>query len=101
MIRMTWPQYRRSQCTADGRVVQLSPTEANVLLFLMLRPGWVSVNELIEFIYPDPDLEPDAAGKTVSVFIYLLRQRVGRHAIESNVTRGYRLARDRQLKEAA
>lgn len=101
MISMTWPQYLRCQCTVAGQVVTLTRMEIEILLFLALRPGWVSRDEMVEFIYPDPDLEPEWAVNNMSVYIYRMRCRFGYHFIESQPCYGYRLARTQSLNIAA
>jgi len=61
-ISMTWPQYCRGECTFDGERIALPPLEAKILMVLLIRRGEVvSTTEMIEAIYPNPDLEPDWA----------------------------------------
>lgn len=60
MITMTWPQYRRRQCSVGNWIVKLSPTETELLSTLLIRyPNPVTITELVEAVYPDPDAEPE------------------------------------------
>jgi len=93
MITMTWPQYRRSQCTIGNWTVDLSPIEAELLSTLLVRyPNPVTINELIEIVYPDPDAEPECpAGQIVQRMMHLARK-IGTFRIDNcGKTIGYRL----------
>lgn len=58
-ISMTWPQYRRHECSRFGRLVRLAPKEAELLLLYLLRRGEiVSTDEAVAFLWPDPDHSP-------------------------------------------
>lgn len=59
---MTWPQYLRSECRHNGRVVSLSRYECELVSLLLMRRGHIlSHHQLIEALYPNPDREPDYA----------------------------------------
>lgn len=77
-IRMTWPEYRRGECLWHGRHVRLGQAQLEVLSTLLMRRGCpVAVGELIEAIYPDPDLEPESAEEVVRNAIRILRVKFG------------------------
>lgn len=76
MVAMTWPQYRRRQCSLDGRVIRLRGQEAEILLMLLLSnpDGFLPRDQLIEAMWPDPDFEPESA--PISYFhVYMTRLR--------------------------
>jgi DNA-binding winged helix-turn-helix (wHTH) protein len=84
MITMRWPQYLRRECT-----VHLSRQQTEALSTLLMRyPDAVSHGDLIEAIWPDPDLEPDAESK-VHTAITRLRAKIGNRILCDR--RGYRL----------
>lgn len=86
---MTWPQYQRGCCVADGDQVYLTPTQTEILSLLLIRRGHVvSRDELWEMVWPDPDLAPDI--KNIDVQVCKLRQRLG-GVIENEWGRGYRV----------
>lgn len=59
-VSMTWPQYLRSECTVTGFTVKLTEYEVEALMFLMLRcPNPVTKEEMIEWLWPNPGLEPE------------------------------------------
>ena len=72
-ISMTWPEYKRSQCRLDGNVIQLRPKEVEVLLLCLLRRGQtVTWQELVEWVYPDPDVEPYYALRNIYIYAWRL-----------------------------
>lgn len=90
---MTWPQYLRCCCIADGREVKLEPLEAELLVVLMMRaPHPVGVWELVECIYPDPDTQVISASNLVRVKVCDLRRKLGPEAIRTELGRGYLFA---------
>lgn len=97
---MTWPQYKRRECTACGFPVRLSGLQAEVLLVLMLRyPGPVSISDLVEACWhdaqwADPDAEPSTAANTVQLTITHLRGKIGGFHIKGRVTYGYQLVQE-------
>jgi DNA-binding response OmpR family regulator len=93
MITMTWPQYRRSQCSIGDWTVDLSPIEAELLSTLLLRyPNPVTINELVDIVYPDPDSEPDyPEGQIVQRMMHLARK-IGTFRLDNcGRSIGYRL----------
>ena len=91
MISMTWPQYMRGECSATA---QLSRMETEVLSTLLLRhPAPVSLHQMIEAIYPDPDRQAEYATRAVPVFVMRLRNKIGRDQILTT-PQGYRLGAD-------
>ncbi len=85
---MTWPQYRRRECRV---VAALSPLEAELIATLLLRyPAPVSTAELIEAIYPDPDVEPDSAVTQIHALVRKAGHKIGRRHIAASPL-GYRL----------
>jgi hypothetical protein len=91
-VGMTWPQYLRRECTVGEFTVKLSPHEAEVLLFLLLRcPNPVSRDEVLEWLYQEPDVEPDYAMGNVHSTIRNLKQKIGGFHVVSRLGYGYRL----------
>lgn len=66
--------YRRNEVDVGGLIVRLSPLEAEVLSTIIMRP-LTSRAQIIEAVWPDPDLEPDSAHNMVSVTISRLRRK--------------------------
>jgi DNA-binding response OmpR family regulator len=92
---MTWPQYRRGECTAWGFKVKLSRLQAEVLSTLLVRfPFTVPINELIEATWPDD--EPDHSKSNLHRLIGELRVKLGGFHIIGRRSFGYRLAQGRQ-----
>lgn len=91
-VSMTWPQYLRSECTVTGFTVKLTEYEVEALMLLMLRcPNPVSKEEMIEWLWPDPGLEPEFTESMVYQTMRRLRAKVGEFHIPSRVNFGYRL----------
>ncbi|MBW8752800.1 MAG: helix-turn-helix domain-containing protein [Sphingomonadales bacterium] len=71
----------------------MTPVEAELLSTLLMRyPNPVTVKELVDIIYPDPDAEPDhPEGRIVQKMIHLARK-IGTFRIANRGrTLGYRL----------
>lgn len=76
-IRMTWPEYRRSECLYYGRRVLLCPSLAELLAILLLNRGRaVQSSDLIEALWPNPDLSPDWGQCSVRLRVKRLRARL-------------------------
>jgi DNA-binding response OmpR family regulator len=95
---MTLPQYKRCECSINGRRQRLSPQETELLALLLVADPdqWTSTGTLIEALWPDPDLEPEWALKCVHVVAGRLRTTFG-VPIVSRVGRacgGYRIPRE-------
>lgn len=98
---MTWPQYRRGVCFYYGSRVRLSNNEAELLSTLLLRRDrFVSVNDLIEALYLDPDHEPDYARDCVAHALCRLREKLP-GLIETHHRRGYLIPIPQELALAA
>ena len=93
MITMTWPQYRRSQCSIEDWVIDLSPMEAELLSTLLIRyPSPVTIREMIEIVYPDPDAEPDYPETQIVQRMAQLARKIGAYRIGNGGRAiGYRL----------
>lgn len=89
MIAMTLPQARRCECTLYGRVVRFPPMAARLLeLLLMISPHRrVDQEEIIEWLWPDPDLQ--ALNTMKITHIYIGQLRAGGVAIETEWGRGW------------
>lgn len=98
MITMTWPQYLRGECQVSGFVVKLSPTEAEVLLQMLLRyPRDTLVSEIIEAIWPNPDEEPAWPATEVYRVVSRIRFKIGAYRIQQCGFRGYALLQEPPL----
>lgn len=98
-IIMTWPQYLRGECTVSGFTVKLTEYEVEALMLLMLRgPNPVSKEEMIDWLWPNPVLEPKFTESLVYHTIKRLRAKVGEFHIPSRVTFGYRLLQEPEAK---
>lgn len=74
---MTWPQYKRRECTFEGLVVRLTPTECELLSTLLVRRGRVvSYGDIIEALWPDPECEPDWSRNEISQYRRMLRRKL-------------------------
>lgn len=93
MISMTLPQYRRRECAVDGRCVRLKPAEAETLALLLVNgpDRFLSGDELIEALWPNPDFEPNWALAIVWRRIHELR--AYGVPIENCYKRGWRIPR--------
>lgn len=90
---MTVPQYRRRECSIDGRTVHLCPAMCE-LLSVMLVSGpdrFLGSSVLIEALWPNPDLEPDYAESMI--WRYILRLRREGVVIENAYNFGWRIPR--------
>lgn len=76
-IKMTWPMYLRRECAVGERSIHLAPREAELLLLLLLRPGYVSLGELVEWIWPNPDDEPEWPEDCLKAQLHRLRMKIG------------------------
>ncbi len=74
-LSMTWPQYLRNECVIGNRLTKLSPRVMKLFLLLLLRRGMItSRTEAIEWMWPDPDYEPERAQTVVAMCITDLRK---------------------------
>ena len=92
---------RRLLQATDRRSRPIDPRrwgqDACLFWFLVCGRGrWWSRSELIELVWPDPDLEPESANTNhLSIVVYKLRRRIAPYGwwIESWPCFGYRLVR--------
>jgi DNA-binding SARP family transcriptional activator len=101
---MTLPQGLRREATINGVPVKLSPRRHALLELLLLSPPsrLVGVEEIVERLWPDPDLQPLGALDCLHIYIMQLR-RLG-VPIEGQHGRGWRIpeyARGTAWKQAA
>lgn len=98
-VSMTWPQYLRKECAVTGFTVKLTDYEAEALLLLMLQcPNPVSKDAMIEWLWPDPALEPEFTENMVYHTMRRLRAKVGEFHIVSRISFGYRLMQQPEPK---
>lgn len=73
---MSWPQLARSRCWIGRREVRLPPRVTRVLAALLLdHPDRaIPYGELIERIWPDPNLEPASAQCLIDQSLVILRR---------------------------
>ncbi|KTF70682.1 MULTISPECIES: winged helix-turn-helix domain-containing protein [unclassified Sphingomonas] len=70
--------YHRNQCEVDGRVVQLSVQEADILSLLLASRGQtVTLPSILHALWPNPDREPESAEAVIYRVIYMLRRLLG------------------------
>lgn len=96
LVSMTWAQYRRHECSVDGKPYRLTPQEGEILSHLLasgpIRP--LGFDDFAEVLWPGEREEPFHADRLIRVVISRLR-RIG-IMIESRNRFGYRiLAQDR------
>ena len=74
-------------------MVRLSRIETELLSSLLVRyPQAVTLAELVEIIYPHPDMEPEAAEMAVVQRLYKLARKIGAFRIVTHGRyRGYSL----------
>ena len=100
MITMTLPQSRRREVVVHGQVIKLSGQVHALVELLVLRSRCiVPVETIIEYIWPNPDFEPDWAATIVSVL--LCRARQCGVPLETHYGRGYSLPTVSALRLAA
>lgn len=74
-VRLTWPLYQRHSLEVDGAEVRLTPKVCELALLLMLRRGqFVPLPQIIEFLWPDPDSEPDFSEDVIRTYATRLRR---------------------------
>jgi len=100
MISMTLPQSKRREVSVNGRTVTLSPNEHKLVELLLLRgDALTSLGGAIEYIWPNPDLEPEWAFNIVTVLIYRTRKKGV--PIETFHGRGYSIWQGEAIRIAA
>jgi hypothetical protein len=92
-VRMTLPMALRLEAEIDGRVVALSPREHRLLEILLLRgPQWSFLDDLIEMLWPNPDLQPETAVTVIKVAVHRLREKSVRITTKLGGLKAYRIA---------
>lgn len=81
-VSLTWPNYLKKTIVVDGTRHRLTPKLAELALLLILRRGtFVSMPEIIEFLWPDPDFEPDFSEDVIRTYVSRLRKVLPERAI--------------------
>jgi hypothetical protein len=84
---MTWHEYCRNRCTIDGLRCRIAPAMAELLALLLLTDPkrFVSLDDILDVLWPNPDLQPETWRNVVSVHMSALvalgiqiERRVGR-----------------------
>lgn len=79
-VSMTVPQMKRRECTVDGETVRLTPKMERVVSLLLMRRGHiVPCSDLIEYVYPDPETQPETAWNCIMVGICHADRTLKRH----------------------
>jgi DNA-binding response OmpR family regulator len=75
-VSMTIPQLRRSECTINGVPHHLTPGRAEFLATLLVASPdhFLRPDDLIEALWPDPDLQPETAYWVLKVYAANLRR---------------------------
>lgn len=92
-LSLTTADVSLHQCRVDGKVVKLGAVQLTILLHLIGRDPkrYVSTEELIRLIWPNPNMEPEGgAGQTVGSHMHHLRRKG--ICIVSIQGAGYRIA---------
>lgn len=73
-VRMTCPMVHRHEVEVRGKVERVTPWVHNVLVVLLMNRGrFLTVDDLIPCVWPDPDQEPDFAADLVRKAICYMR----------------------------
>lgn len=81
----------------NGKLITLNNQQLALLTYLLAQAPtrYVSVPEIVEFMWPDPDKEPDGTSKVISSVKYSLTKKLGK-IIKTNTHYGYKIpARNR------
>ncbi len=91
VVSMTLPQAKRSEATINGQRVQITPGGHRLLKLLLLsNPGrFISPQNLVETMWPNPDTQPLTALNILRVYVTWLRKLDVR--IEQQYGFGYRI----------
>lgn len=85
MIRMTWPQYLRKECSVGDFKVHLAPQQAEILAIMLMRyPLPTDIVTMVEALWPDPDLQPEQWFNEVRQVIHQLRHKIGAFRIAAS-----------------
>lgn len=94
-ISMTWPQYKRRECTFKGKVIKLTNHETELLSTLLIHyPRPVTREQLVESLYCFNDDEPDFSYNCISQFLTRLRKKLGKNTVANRIRIGFYLNYD-------
>lgn len=100
-IRLTYAMAENRYCRFHGRSVQLTRKQTSILEYLLIRRGnYCSMEELIEYVYPDPDTQALTANEVITVLISRMRK-VLPGVILTYQGKGYLIERPRAVDIAA
>lgn len=97
MVSMSWMQYRHlGLCRVHDTLIYLTELETEIVsTLLMAKPNsLITHKEMIERVWPDPELQPETASKVLGVYYTLLRKKLGRGIIVTEWGRGMRIDHD-------
>lgn len=71
---------------------RLGKVQSDILFILHVKADRVvSMNEIIDFVYPNPNREPIDASGCIRVLVKNLRKKFGKNIITSQFGRGYQI----------
>lgn len=74
-VSLSWPDYLRRTLVVDGVPHKLTPKLIELALLLIVRRGcFVPIPDVIEFLWPDPDDEPDFSEDVIRTYVSRLRK---------------------------
>jgi DNA-binding SARP family transcriptional activator len=74
-ISLTWHSYNRREIVVDSVPHRLTPKLIELAFILMARRGRsIPMPEIIEFLWPDPNEEPDFAEDVIRTYVSRLRR---------------------------
>jgi DNA-binding response OmpR family regulator len=92
VISMTVPQYRRREVTINGHCVTMAGKRHELLAALLVNRGqWLTYDQIIEIMWPDPDNQPLTALGCIDQALLRLRRVLGVDAIECRWGLGLRM----------
>ena len=90
MLSMTYPQLLRNEVTYCGEALVFPRHQALFLSLLLLRPNEViPYSDFIEYIWPDPDLEPMYVLNMIRLYKIRILRRLPLLSIHTFIRRGY------------
>lgn len=89
-VSMTWTQYRYQVCRVDGKYVELGPVAHELVTRLLLAPPghYVPSDEIVNWLWPNPDDEPETAYNILRTMCWRLAKQHG-IVIESKYCQRY------------
>lgn len=74
-VSMTWPDFQRHVIVVNGVRHRLQPKLAELAFLLLARRGqFVPMPHVIEFLWPEPDEEPDYSEDVIRTYVSRLRK---------------------------